>query len=376
METLSIEDIQILNQSIQQLYTLHNLATFGVDSLSIVDRLVPSDWPLFNLTNTRTGKLDQISLPKFGGIPPELMTVLEEVLSQDRENHPIAQNMPQTLHGAYKLSDFISQPELHRREGLYQQFLRPLGVEDQILFFLPNISPGNWSELAQSDTILTGFIINRHECSFTERDRLILNLIRPHIFQAYANAQKYQQLQQKSSQLQQSLDRLGTIVLDGEGRMKSIAPPAIALLETYFPKPTCGSSQLPDTLWSWIKHQVDCFIRNPNLSKTCEPLQIEQGSKQLRIRLVIEQPDVRYLLLLEEQTISLVNSLAILGLSQRETEVFALLMCGNDNKSIATKLNINPGTVRKHLENIYAKLDVQSRTESIAKALAKLGFRL
>jgi DNA-binding NarL/FixJ family response regulator len=72
----------------------------------------------------------------------------------------------------------------------------------------------------------------------------------------------------------------------------------------------------------------------------------------------------------------LVNSLAILGLSQRETEVLALLMCGNDNKSIAQQLGINNSTVRKHLENIYDKLGVQSRTESIAKALVKLGFRL
>jgi DNA-binding CsgD family transcriptional regulator len=82
----------------------------------------------------------------------------------------------------------------------------------------------------------------------------------------------------------------------------------------------------------------------------------------------------RYLLLLEEQTLSSLNSLALLGLSQRETEVLAWVIQGKDNKEIATQLSIHPSTVRKHLENIYRKLGVQSRTEAISQALAKLGF--
>jgi DNA-binding CsgD family transcriptional regulator len=68
------------------------------------------------------------------------------------------------------------------------------------------------------------------------------------------------------------------------------------------------------------------------------------------------------------------NSLELLGLSQRETEVLALVMQGKENKTIATQLSINNRTVSKHLENIYRKLGVGSRTEAISEALAKLGF--
>ncbi len=57
-----------------------------------------------------------------------------------------------------------------------------------------------------------------------------------------------------------------------------------------------------------------------------------------------------------------------------KTAILALLIQGKDNKSIATQLSINIGTVRKHLENIYLKLGVKSRTEAIAQALEKLGF--
>jgi DNA-binding NarL/FixJ family response regulator len=47
---------------------------------------------------------------------------------------------------------------------------------------------------------------------------------------------------------------------------------------------------------------------------------------------------------------------------------------GKENKEIATHLSINVSTVRKHLESIYCKLGVHSRTEAIAQALGKLGF--
>jgi DNA-binding CsgD family transcriptional regulator len=371
MESLTFDDTQKLLMGIQEIYTCHNLDTFPIDALKIVDRLVPSDWPLFCLTNTRTGQLFQTSLPSFSGLSPRLIEVLEKILSEDRQSHPIARNMPQTLHGSHKLSDFISQQELHSYEGLYQQFLRQLGVEDQMLFFLPDINPGRWSELAQADTTLTGFILNRPSCSFVERDRLILNLLRPHLFQAYSNAQKFRELQQNTCQLQQSLDYLGTIILNTEGRVISIAPQAIIWLETYFTKSSC-CTQLPDHLWSWVKHQVDGLVHKSDLARVCKPLRIQQNGRELSIRLVLES-DARYLLLLEEQTLAAFNSLELLGLSQRETEVLHWLMQGKDNKSISIQMNIRIGTTRKHLENIYLKLGVQSRTEAVASVLAKMG---
>jgi DNA-binding CsgD family transcriptional regulator len=372
MESLAFDDTQKLLQGIQEIYACHNLDTFPIDALRIVDRLVPNDWPSFTLTNTRTGQIFYTSLPNFASPSPELLNILEQLLSQGCETHPIAQHMPLTLNGAYKLSDFVSQQDLHNYEGLYQQFLRQLGIEDQMLFFLPDVNPGRWSELVQTNTTLTGFILNRPSCSFIERDRSILNLIRPHLFQAYSNAQKFRQLQQNTSQLQQSLDYLGTVVLNTEGRVISIAPQAIIWLETYFAKSSC-CTYLPDHLWSWVKHQVDGLVQKSDLSKVCRPLRIQQNGRELIVRLVLES-DARYLLILEEQTLSSFNSLELLGLSQRETEVLQWLMQGKDNKHIAVQLSIKVGTVRKHLENIYIKLGVGSRTEAISYALEKLGF--
>jgi LuxR family maltose regulon positive regulatory protein len=55
-------------------------------------------------------------------------------------------------------------------------------------------------------------------------------------------------------------------------------------------------------------------------------------------------------------------------LSARELEVLRLLAAGLSNKAIGETLVIAVGTVRKHLKNVYAKLDVHSRTEAVARA--------
>lgn len=55
-------------------------------------------------------------------------------------------------------------------------------------------------------------------------------------------------------------------------------------------------------------------------------------------------------------------------LSTREQQVLDLVADGASNAEIAWRLRIAPGTVKKHLEHIYAKLDVGSRTAALARS--------
>jgi DNA-binding NarL/FixJ family response regulator len=62
------------------------------------------------------------------------------------------------------------------------------------------------------------------------------------------------------------------------------------------------------------------------------------------------------------------------SLSERETEVLKGLVDGMDHKSIASKLNLSPATVRTHIINIYRKLHVSSKTQAVGLALRKKWF--
>jgi LuxR family maltose regulon positive regulatory protein len=55
-------------------------------------------------------------------------------------------------------------------------------------------------------------------------------------------------------------------------------------------------------------------------------------------------------------------------LSWRELEVLRHVSEGISNQEIANRLIISTGTVKTHIHNILSKLNVQSRTQAIARA--------
>ena len=55
-------------------------------------------------------------------------------------------------------------------------------------------------------------------------------------------------------------------------------------------------------------------------------------------------------------------------LTPRQTDLLRLLAAGHTNAQIARLLGISEGTVRTHLENIYGRLHVSSRTAAVAHA--------
>ena len=57
-----------------------------------------------------------------------------------------------------------------------------------------------------------------------------------------------------------------------------------------------------------------------------------------------------------------------LGISERESEVLALLAEGCSNQEIAERLYISLSTVKTHLHKLYQKLDVARRTQAVQKA--------
>jgi LuxR family transcriptional regulator, maltose regulon positive regulatory protein len=56
------------------------------------------------------------------------------------------------------------------------------------------------------------------------------------------------------------------------------------------------------------------------------------------------------------------------ALSERELEVLQLIAAGSTNRRIASELFVSVGTVKSHINNVYRKLEVHSRTQAVARA--------
>jgi DNA-binding CsgD family transcriptional regulator len=63
------------------------------------------------------------------------------------------------------------------------------------------------------------------------------------------------------------------------------------------------------------------------------------------------------------------QSLKSMGLTERETEVLTWVAEGKSNSDIATILGIRSATVKKHLEHIFRKMGVETRTAAVAFVL-------
>ena len=94
------------------------------------------------------------------------------------------------------------------------------------------------------------------------------------------------------------------------------------------------------------------------------------------VRLLPDPINQQYLLLLEEEELQLfsISALQLLGLTKREAEVLFWIAKDKSNAAVATVLGCSEGTVRKHLEHLYGKLSVQTRTAAVMVALEKLGL--
>jgi DNA-binding CsgD family transcriptional regulator len=236
---------------------------------------------------------------------------------------------------ALRMSDVITQRDL-RQNRFYTQYLRPWGIEYELKVRLPSSPP--W--LAQT------FMFNRKlGRDFTKRDRLVLELLTPHFTRLWQTARVRRLLASTLEALEWApeTDSRGIVLLSRRREVDFASGPARRLLRAFFPPATGG--QLPTPLVDWLE------------SETAEPFVFPTETGRLIVRRTGEA------LLLEEEQQRDVE------LTAREREVLGWVARGKTNPQIAELLWLAPSTVRKHLENVYAKLGVSTRTAAVTRFL-------
>jgi DNA-binding CsgD family transcriptional regulator len=249
--------------------------------------------------------------------------------------HPLCRAQKAGRFDALKLSDFHSRRELHSME-VYADWFRPAGIEYELEAAIP--SPQEHTKT---------FLFDDGRRDFSERDRSLLNLLQPHLAQLY-----------RAAAVRRLADSARAV--DARGAIELSSPRARRLLGDYGIDGT--GTHLPVVVTRWLE-----AVR---AGGTDDSLRVEGPSGTLVVDLD-RRGDADVLLLAELSSQRADPS----ALSAREREVLALVRDGLRNAEIAEALWVSPGTVRKHLENIYEKLDVHTRTAAVARVDAALAAR-
>ena len=144
--------------------------------LAALRRLVPGDF----VSYCELDRIQKIWLwsDNYPVIEDEDVEAELEIYWRLRHEHPVCSYEDETgTFPALKLSDFLSTPELRRRE-IYWEYLRPYGVEYQL-------SVGLDAPLSHTKVFLFSRASGR---DYTERDRKVLDFLRPHLARIYETA--------------------------------------------------------------------------------------------------------------------------------------------------------------------------------------------
>jgi DNA-binding CsgD family transcriptional regulator len=347
-------DIQdVLLRSLPVLYEGQTLDTLPDHIVSFLSRMISSDALAYHQINLRRSSSKMlINRPDLRDSP--ILKVFEAFMDQ----HPLIRHQQRTGDmSARKISDFLSRPEYHAT-ALYNEVYRHLGAEDQFAFSL-RLTP---------DT-LVALAMNRPRRNFTEEDRQLLNLLQPHLIQAYRNAEALTSLQNQLRALRGLTDdlSLGLIILDRRLRVQFATERARRLLKKYFPASAAGRL-LPKPVSSWLLRSCN-WLGEP-LPNATGVLSVRGAAGTLTLRRIQPDGTAETMLRLEEAGVPLLaKPLEALKLTPRQAEVLLWVAQGKSNPEIAIILGAARRTVQKHLEFIFARLGVESRTAAARRAL-------
>lgn len=246
-----------------------------------------------------------------------------------RDTHPLCsyRTASSDWTTARKVSDFATLREF-RRTPIYDAFYR--GDID------------HWLDvgLAPEPTRTRVLIFSRYERpDFDERDRLVADLLQPHLAaRAHAAEAALQGAAALAAVEEGAGDEPRYVVLcSRKGVIEFASPSARALLQHYL---EMENGRVPAAVLSRRESRL-----------------VRAGR---RLHIWIARADGLYVLVLSER------DTRIEKLTARERQILEHVALGKENEQIGLEFGIAPATVAKHLEHVYRKLGVPNRTAAAA----------
>jgi DNA-binding CsgD family transcriptional regulator len=297
--------------------------------------LVPADVLTWDTVELATGAVQHEAVPT-GAEPPGAFAALVDGAAA----HPLLSAHAAHERTALRLSDVVEPGRLSHSD-LYGDLLHPSGVDYCITIGVR----GDDREI-----VVAG--LGRTEREFSERDRDMLNLVRPVLEQALRDARASERLGRARSR--DAPAGAAVVLLDSYGEIVDSSADAERWLAEHHGHAE-HAGWLPEAVSEWLALPP----RPPLVS-------VRQG-RRLTIHLLPGEP---HALLLEEDVASFrPEALRRLGLTPREAEVLRVAARIEEEVDIAWELTLSLHAVQERLARLEAKLGVDTAADAVTRAL-------
>ncbi len=346
VRALSHEDLTHVNALVAAVLDADNLDQYVEAALSGLLALVPSIDVSWNEINALEQTTQVVVKPE-----PDSYAHLIAKFGDYAGDHPIVRHVQATNDTrTHLLSDFVDL-ETFRSTPLFQDIFGPMGIEHQMVLPLP--APVG---------VAVGFACNRDGAGFSQRDRLVMDTLRPYLVHGYRAAQ----LRMGSELLQTALSATGWSVAlvsdDGEiaelteGTTEILRDVGVDLQKGHHIPASLEPTFLEKVIgYDWLQPAVP----SPPVLLSEHP-DGAAGS-------VVPSPAGPHVVLVRSATATDTRPLAAAGLTPRQIDVAVALAHGGTNQQIARRLGVAEGTVKKHLEAVYRTLEVDNRASAVAR---------
>jgi DNA-binding CsgD family transcriptional regulator len=331
---IDVEASQGLAQALVGCYSpaeLHRQALLGLAGL------VPADVLTWDRIELASGAVTHQALPA----EAEPRGAFEGIVG-DAAGHPLLSAHATKRCAALRLSDVVEPGRLSHSE-LYGDLLHPAGVEYCITIGMPT---------GRREMVVAG--LGRTDRDFSERDRDVLDLVRPVLEDALRDAHA----RERFDHARGASPPPGTavVLLDSHGEIEQSSFDAERWLGEHF-GPAEHAGWLPGAVASWL-----ALPPRP-------PLVSVRDGRRLTVYLLPGDP---HALLLEEEVASFrQDALDRLGLTPRETEVLRAATAIEEEADIAWELCLSIHAVRDRLAHLEAKLGVHTAADAVAMAFSE-----
>lgn len=148
-------------------------------------------------------------------------------------------------------------------------------------------------------------------------------------------------------------------------------PLARKLLKVYFTEQSwlLNQSSLPARVQEWINR-----LKSSPQYQDAPVLAIMANQQKLYLRAAKVVDENQLVIVLREESVDLqvATLISLFNLTRREAEVLYWTMQGKTNRDIGDILGTSPRTVNKHLEHVFEKLGVETRTAASALVRSKI----